>query len=560
MEEKNKRLDELDQFWDIGELLPRRQSGSRTPPQPHSTETVELVLEPTSTAPDNTNHRLTLPHNERQRTDSIPLVQHTVAEEPRRQAEPIDTYCPDNPLLRQVRIYRWPSSYQYYARFVEDARRYLHVEAPPCPRVPFFSYVPQYTQLTEDRLAWYLYWRSQVRAGTYPDCDYTYLLLYLYEIINLGREIDPSDGLAAICALWLGYRGRYPRLDRFLGEWICDYCLVHHLPAPKNLPAEALDVLVSCSPLKEFWLSQAPGENEAYANALLRFSSNYDYHGSKFAAGENLPLYDEHIPAALAYTVAATADSRGSLLSGANLQDSRLSRDAFGGALCAHENKYRIEVDYCSFTRSHELRFLVTDIIKYSENKIRAHLGIKSRLGLYALPNEIRGIIDRYFAQHLPASRAMTPKRRAEAAEEKRYAALYEPLSADFSPAHAAEIEQTSWQTTQKLVEAFEDTEVPAPTPPPPVPAPAPVPPDQTEPPLAARLCTLKLDGVVRALLAEDAPGARAAATACGLMLDAAVDRINTEAQDSFGDILFKEESPGHFILIEDYREELADL
>ena len=557
MADKNKRLDELDHFWDIGELLPRRQSGTRTPPQPHSTETVELILETSAPDSDSANRSLTIPHGENRPADT-PIVQRTVTEEPRRRDEPIDTYCPDNALLRQVRIYRWPSSYQYYARFVEDARRYLHAEAAPCPRVPFFSYVPQYTQLTEDRLAWYLYWRSQVREGTYPDCDYTYLLLYLYEIINLGTEIDPADGLAAICSLWLGYRDRYPRLDRFLGEWICDYCLVHHLPAPKDIPSQALDVLISASPLKEFWLSQSPGENEAYANALLRFSSNYDYRGSKFAAGENLPLYNKHIPAALAYTVAAAADSPNSLLSGANLQDSRLSRDAFGGALCAHENKYRIEVDYFSFTRSHELRFLVTDIIKYSENKIRAHLGIKSRLGLYALPNEIRGIIDRYFAGQLPAAQAMTPKRRAEAAEEKRYAALYEPLSADFSPAHAAEIEQTSWQTTQKLVEAFEETEIPAP--PPPVAASEPAHTDQTDGSLVARLRAIKLDGVVKALLDVDIPGAKAASDACGLMLDAAVDRINTEAQDSFGDILFEEEAPGRFVLIEDYREELAGL
>ena len=560
MEDQNKRLDELDQFWNIDELLPRRQSGPRTPPQPHSTETVEVVLEPDADTPDTGSHRLTLSRGEGRRTDHAPLVQRTVTEEPHRRAAPIDTYRPDNSLLRQVRIYRWPSSYQYYARFVEDARRYFTAEASPCPRVPFFSYVPQYTQLTEDRLAWYLYWRSQVRVGTYPDCDYTYLLLYLYEIINLGREIDPKHGLSAICALWLGYRGRYPRLDRFLGEWICDYCLVHHLPAPKDLPADALDVLVSSSPLKEFWLSHTPGEYEAYASALLRFSSNYDYRGSKFAAGENLPLYHKHIPAALAYTIAAVADSPNSLLSGANLQDSRLSRDAFGGALCAHENKYRIEVDYCSFTRSHELRFLVTDIIKYSENKIRAHLGIKSRLGLYALPNEIRGIIDRYFAEQIPASRAMTPRRRAEAAEEKKYAALYEPLSADFSPTHAAEIEQTSWATTQKLVEAFEDIEVQVSPSPHPIPDPSPAPSAPSDGTLAARLITMKLDGIVRALLAGDMPGARAASADCGLMLDAAIDRINTEAQDCFGDILFEEDAPGRFILIEDYREELAGL
>lgn len=40
------RDDELDRFWTIDELLPRKQSGARFPPQPHSTETVELTLDP----------------------------------------------------------------------------------------------------------------------------------------------------------------------------------------------------------------------------------------------------------------------------------------------------------------------------------------------------------------------------------------------------------------------------------------------------------------------------------------------------------------------------------
>lgn len=244
--------------------------------------------------------------------------------------------------------------------------------------------MPQYTQLTEKRLQWYLYWRSQVRAGCYPDCDYTYLLLYLYEIINLGQEIPSAEGLTALCALWNGYRARYPRLDRFLGEWICDYCLIHHLSPPANALDGDMGTLITTSTLKEFWLSRPGNKENAYVDALIRYASNYDYHKSKFAVGENLELYDKHIRGAMGRVVESVADNPHHLLAGGGLQDSLLSRDAFGGALCAHENKYRIEVEYCCFTRSHELRFLVTDIIKHTENRLRAYLGIKSRLGLYA--------------------------------------------------------------------------------------------------------------------------------------------------------------------------------
>lgn len=558
--------DALDRFWTIDELLPRKVSTPRTPPQPHSTEPVELTLDPPAgNASDGASPLTLTPRTQKaDATDESPLVYHTIppreAAEEKRRAAPIETYHPENSLIHTVRIYRWPSAYNYYARFMDDARRYLHTDAPPCPREPFFSYVPQYAQLTENRLRWYLFWRSQVRQGLYPDCDYTYLLLYLYEIINLsGTDIPPEEGLNALCALWRGYRSTYTRLDRFLGEWICDFCLIHHLPPPTEALGDEIEALVTGSALKEFWLDHPGRAGSAYVDALIRFASNYDYHKSKFAAGENLVLYDRHIPGALAYVVAAVADNRAHLLSGGGLQDSLLSRDAFGGALCAHENKYRIEVDYCSFTRSHELRFLVSDIIKYTENRLRAHLGIKSRLGLYALPNDVRALIDAYLGKVLPRRQAMTPAKKAEAAEEKRYAPLYEPLSTSLSTDRAAEIERASWQTTQRLVEAFGDAEdepaqeaaLPIESPAEPAPAP--------EADLLGTLRNLGLIELLHAILARDSAAARAASAKAGMMLDAAVEQINEAAIEAYGDILIEDNGDGYAV-IDDYRDEIAGL
>ncbi len=565
---KDKREEELDRFWTIDELLPRRRNGTRIAPQPHSTETVELTIEPPAgdgkSGASPLTYRPAAPLHEGEREK--PLVYHTVptdeTQKPRPKPEPVDTYRPENSLIHAVRIYRWPTEYNYYERFMSDARRFLHAEATPCPREPFFSYVPQYSQLTEKRLNWYLYWRGQVRAGIYPECDYTYLLLYLYEIINLGKEIPPTEGLAALCALWQGYRSTYTRLDRFLGEWICDYCLIHHLPPPVDLLGSDIEPLVVGSGLKEFWLSNPSANGGAYVDALLRFAANYDYHKSKFAAGDNLPLYDRHIRGAMAYVVASIADEPGHLLSGSGLQDSSLSRDAFGGALCAHENKFRIEVDYCCFTRSHELRFLVSDIIKYTENRLRAHLGIKSRLGLYALPNDIRARIDAYMDRALPRKQALTPTKKAEKAEEKRYAPLYEPLSTTLSTDRAAEIERASWQTTQRLVDAFGEEEsdatvsvensLPSPTPsaPPSIEAPA---------NLTERLRAIGLAEFVRAILQADHTAAHASASQAGMMIDAAVERVNEAALDTYGDILIEDTESGYAV-ISDYLDEISDL
>ncbi|MBQ3126826.1 MAG: TerB N-terminal domain-containing protein, partial [Clostridia bacterium] len=174
MPQDKSRDEALDRFWTIDELLPRKVSTPRTPPQPHSTEPVELTLDPPAGDTASGASPLTLtPTPKNKPSAETPLVYHTIppreaAEEKRRPA-PIDTYHPENSLIHTVRIYRWPSAYNYDERFMEDARRYLHTDAPPCPREPFFSYVPQYAQLTENRMRWYLYWRSQVRQGFYPD-------------------------------------------------------------------------------------------------------------------------------------------------------------------------------------------------------------------------------------------------------------------------------------------------------------------------------------------------------------------------------------------------------
>lgn len=559
MADDKRRDEELDRFWTIDELLPRRRNDSPLPPQKLSTEPIEFTFDPPSPTNDGTARtRLTLPREE---SAPRPLVRHDVPlrtpSDSAPKHTPIDSYSPDNSLIRAVRIYRWPSAYTYYARFLADARHYLHTDAPPCPREPFFSYVPQYSQLTPNRLNWYLYWRSQVRAGVYPDCDYTYLLLYLYEIINLADEIPPAEGVSALCALWLGYRMRYPRLDRFLGEWICDYCLIHHLPPPGDLLGDEIALFIEGASLKEFWLSRPGSQTEAYAGALIRFASNYDYHKSKFATAENLPLYDRHIYAAMSAVVSACAGDETHLLGGGGLQESRLSRDAFGGALCAHENKYRIEVDYCSFTRSHELRFLVSDIIKYTENRLRAYLGIKSRLGLYALPNDIRAMIDHYLAGALPAHEpAPSPRRAAEAAEEKQYAPLYEPLSTTLSPEHAAAIESASWNTTRRLVEAFGESEQNEPAPPPPPPPAA----ETADVSLPSRLRECGLDAFVRALRDGNHAAAKAEADRRGMLLDAAADRVNEIAVECFGDILLEQNDPGRYAVIDDYRDELNGL
>ena len=120
----------------------------------------------------------------------------------------------------------------------------------------------------------------------------------------------------------------------------------------------------------------------------------------------------------------------GNLFSATRMDDSKVVRSAYTGALCACSVKRNIEVEYCSFSRSHEIRFLVTDLIKYTENRVRAALGIRSRLTVYALPNNIRAMADLALESILPAVGAgQFKKKEAPAAYEKLYDLPRQPLS-----------------------------------------------------------------------------------------------------------------------------------
>ena len=71
---------------------------------------------------------------------------HT-AEEQSNAPAPDEDYIPENALIHKVRIYRWKSDYRYYESFVRDAVRLYAIKGVECPRVSFFSYVPQYSQM-----------------------------------------------------------------------------------------------------------------------------------------------------------------------------------------------------------------------------------------------------------------------------------------------------------------------------------------------------------------------------------------------------------------------------
>ncbi len=534
--EKDRNLSaEQADFWDISALTPPRKTAYRTP-APANTEAVEISVPPAKRAGTNMGGAVS------PQTD-VPLPRRPVAwEESTPSPVPERSYRPGGSLLYEVRVYPHKNEYDYYAAFCRHARRLAALEGAPCAHEPFFSYMPQYSQMTRPQLAFYLWWRTCLREGRAIEADFSYLLLYVYEIINLGDAIDPKTGQEMMLRLWVLYREKYPRLDALVREWLVDYSLLYELPPP-TLPRESLQDMIGTCRLKEFYVSAMDGD--LMTDAALAFASNYDYKKSKFYRDAAVPHYDRVMRGAVGKTLSYFREERAKNASRIGAF-STITRDAFSGAICAYPFKKRIEVDFASFSHTYELRYVVTDVLKYAENALRAALGIKSRLTVYEVSSALRARLDAYLAQSLPKGRVQRGAREIPAYEKR-----YDVPAAPISPHRAAKIEADSWQTTKRLVEAFEGKEATSAAPDTPACAPA-LPQDGGE---AASLSAALGALLPFVALADhgDRGAQRKFAKDQGCMLDAIADRINTISTDLLGDVIL-EDVDGAYRIIEDYR------
>ena len=540
--EKQKRTArerELDAFWDVDSLIPAR----RAPVYPSNTETAEVVIEPKKEGSQSARREIPLPRREDAPVRHF-IPPHTAAEERRAPAPDVE-YQPDSALIRKVRLFFLKNEYHYYDAFLRDAARLSRVVGKAAPRVPFFSYVPQYSQMTRGQLEWYLWWRENLCHGIALETDYSYLLLYAYEQINLSEEITPAVAQKNLFDLWVFYRETFRQLDSYLPEWICDMGLIHRLPPPEGCVGKHLSAAMAHCNLREFYVPCTGADG--YVRALLAFCSNYDYRKSKFCTEESQKLFDSCVVGALGEVVSRMSGD-GKLFSRSGMDDSKMLRDSYTGAICSYRLKRKIEVEYCSFSRSNELRYLVTDIVKYTENRIRTSLGVRSKLSVYSLPSSIKEILDAYLDRALPIRRATAQKKQAEIAA---YEKLYDLPSKPLSFAAAAEIEALSWDTTQKLVEAFEEDEPKEIIAPVPVPVVEEVLNEESDPFRTAMKPYLSF---LRAALNSDGAGQRAASQTLGLLTDVLADRINDLAAEHTGDILLEEDGGGYAV-IEDYIE-----
>ena len=360
----------------------------------------------------------------------------------------------NNSLLAYVKLYRRPNAYSFYRNFRTIAAEWHELHGSPCDPVPFFSYVPQYAQMTGAQRDYYLYWRDRVREQVYPPCDISYLWLYVYEIINLPDLISPAEGAQTLARLWRAYREAYPKIDKYMTVWLADYCLIHEIPCPDPILSGFLPAILENAGFPEFYLGYISSPDEYGVHAVLSLASDYRWQDSKFMRG--LPDRERrHLLLSLAPVVKDVFE--GKMISWDKDSISKLTRDAFSGSLCAHNVKCRVEAGYHSLTRTPTLTAILTAAVKYAENRLRALHGQKSRLSVgQGLREAHKNMIDAYFAVLESPASTRTSHSKTQVVPE--YEALYEAPTKGISLENAREIEASSWNNTRLLV-TEEETE-----------------------------------------------------------------------------------------------------
>ena len=514
---------DLDSFWDIKKLVPNRKTSTLSP---FSTKEKTVTVSIDGEKDDGASQRK-LTFNE------IGNVE----------AKPQRVYFPAGTLIKRVTVTHSPDKFDFHANFKKACELYFDFEGSECAFAPFYSYMPQYTQLTQLQKNYYFYWRTMLRRKEYIKTDYSYFYLYVYEILNLPSLIEAKEGLRLLVDVWKAYRKQLPNIDTNMALWVQDYCLVNELEPPLREISDFIYEVISVSRFKEFYFSSCESLGSHAVAALLGYLSDYDWRKGKYAGGDNKEVYTRHLLGAMGMFMKRFLSYNFRTFEGGNI----LVRNdnAFRMALLTGDVKYKITVEYRQVAEEPEARAIVTSALKYTENKLRALLGVKSRLAVKELPCEYSLVIDRYFEELFDKL-----NRERKKASRPEYERLYEAESDELSSLGADEIERASWETTARLV-VSEDAEDEAPITAQPILEKAP----NSEDDMAFGLNDDEIRFISYAY-EQSFDKMKDIVKKLSTFADAVADKINEAFALNFGDVILEDLGEGYTI-IPDYREDV---
>ena len=495
----------------------------------------------------------------------------------------ISEYEPQNPLIKSVKICAdKPDEKLFHDTnlFIRERRALLNRKVAESPHVTYYSYSPRYSQMSRAQLSYYIWWRENTRNGIFLKADESYLILYAYELAATGEGEDKQASLDMLCNLLLNYTEKDINVvfRMMIRDIICDFCLIHGLTAPSEKLAAVGRLLTANAFLPEFFIDLSDGNRSRAMELGLSALSMYDYKKSKFYTPETAELFKKAMNGALS-SMMCNEEAFSAITSFTNGVYGCVTseRRPFARMINIVNRSIRFEITYYQISN---IQSSITDAMRYSENKLREHMGIKNKLHIMAINPSVNTAIDSFFDENYPPMPVIDKRRRAaRVAEEEphEYDKFYDVPKTEFSSERALEIERESWSTTKILTEAFADEseveEIVTLNTPELIIEPfiksEPKSTSQEVKPTVSLTAQEEngLIGKIGAVLGDiadfinlcHAPSAavqRRFASAHSLTVDEIADKINESAVDIFGDILL-EDVGGAYGIIEDYMDQL---
>lgn len=97
---------------------------------------------------------------------------------------------------------------------------------------PFEHYTPIYENMNNNQLRTYFTWRTKVRNKEIMETSYSYVFVYIYELINNIGVKNPSEGLESLIWLLKNYSSFSNTIEQYLVDWIRDYYICNQFDMP----------------------------------------------------------------------------------------------------------------------------------------------------------------------------------------------------------------------------------------------------------------------------------------------------------------------------------------
>lgn len=113
--------------------------------------------------------------------------------------------------------------------FFVDIEKFKDTKGFSCTYLTFDAKNPTYNDMDRGQFEYYLFFRSQAQQGNYIKTNMTYILVYVYEIINVVGWENPNEGLILLNNIWQNYKNQFNEINDFLPMWILDFAIINNV-------------------------------------------------------------------------------------------------------------------------------------------------------------------------------------------------------------------------------------------------------------------------------------------------------------------------------------------